>query len=328
MIIEDNFVGLKPGSSNLVYTTETGTIISPSCIAVETHLDGKPKEYKIGDPSNIKSIFPLNRGVITNTEKLSAEENKQLLIKILENTKIPKHAKIVAAFPEAELEVGRGLLKEAIIKALSPDKELILYPECFCGAVSLIGVDNAVNDFFTTINMGSTSTAIGIFSATDKLYLSSVNEVSGCTVDERLLARLKNVYGSLVIDLLKVQQLKERFNMSVGLESYTPIDILIGKEQKTVSCTPEFYYEIDIYARRVADIFISLFSSPNSNNFRYNMVKSKVVITGGMSNIIGLPKLIKSYIDDQTNSNIDLQVVEHGELAPSLGAYALAKESW
>ncbi len=323
MILEnDNIIGLKTGSRNLVYTTETGTIISPSCIAVETHLDGKPKEYIIGDTNHIKSVYPLNRGIITT------EENKQLLIKILEHTKIPKFSKIVVAAPESELETGKNMLKDAIIKALSPDKELILYPECFCGAVSLIGVDNAVNDFFTAINVGSTSTAIGIFSATDKLYLSSVNEVCGCTVDERLLARLKNVYGSLVIDLLKVQQLKERFNMSIGLESYTPIDILIGKEQKTISCTPEFHYEIDLYAKRVADIFISLFSSPNSNNFRYNMVKSKVIVTGGMSNIIGLPKLIKSYIDDQTNSNIDLQVVEHGELAPSIGSYLLAKESF
>ncbi len=319
MILSESIIGLKTGSRNLVYTTETGTIISPSCIAVETHLDGKPKEYKIGDPNHIKTIYPLNRGIITT------EENKQLLIKILEHTKIPKFSKIVCAAPESELETGKNMLKEAIIKALSPDKELILYPECFCGAVAHMGVDNAVNDFFTTLNLGSTSVGLGIFSAGENKILTSFTDTSGCLVDERILIRLNNVYGSLVTNVAQIQRIKESFNMKLDSQ-FSPIDVIIEKEQKTISCDAEIRYELDLYAKEIAEIYTRTFTSPNSNAFRYNMINSPIVLTGGMSNIVGLSELIKTHIDNQINSNIDLKVVEKGHISPAIGAFKLAKE--
>jgi len=325
MSLENNIIGLKTGSRNLVYTTELGTIISPSCIAVERHLDGTPKEYIIGNPNHINNVYPLNRGIITATDKLSAEENKQLLIKILEHTKIPKFSRIVCAAPESEMESGKGLLKEAIIKALSPDKELILYPECFCGAVAHMGVDKAVNDFFSVLNLGSTSVGIGIFSAGEKKLLTSFTDTSGYLVDERILIRLNNIYGSLVTNITQIQNIKEKFNMKIEPQ-FSPIDIIIGKEQKTISCDTEIRYELDLYAKEIADIYTRIFTSPNSNDFRYNMIKSPLVLTGGMSNIIGLSEIIKMHIDNQINSNIELHVVENGHISPAIGAFKLAKE--
>lgn len=320
MIIDNSKIGLKTGSRNLVWTNKDGTKIIPSCIAEDSDIKGKVIKYEVGNPDNIKSIYPLNRGIVTNIE------SQNLLRKILEHTGIPKYSNMVIAAPEAELEMGKNLLKDAIILSLSPAKDLALYPESFCGAVKKLGVDNSINTFFTSLNMGSTSTGIGVYAAGNRNVLTSFNDVSGCVVDERILTRLNNTYGSTITNILKIQQMKEKFNMKTDTSSYTPIDILIGTKQKTVSCTPEFYYELDNYAHKVADIFIKIFSSPDSNAFRYNMINSPVILTGGMSNIIGLPELIKKYIDSRTSANIDLQVVEHGEIAPAEGAYMLAEE--
>jgi hypothetical protein len=320
----NELIGLKTGSRNLAWTTSEGTKTVPSCIGEELDIHNKVINYIFNKPENKLSKYPLNRGIVTNAS------SQNLLIKLLEHTQIPRFSNLVVAAPETELTEGQNMLKDAIIKALSPNKDFILYPESFCGAVYKMGVDTALNNFFTALNLGSTSTGIGVFTPIGekrKLVLTATNDVSGSSVDEKILQRLKNTYGSVVVNISKIQDLKEKSSLKLESNAFTPIDIIEGTHQKTKDCTSEFQTELDLYAQDVSNLFVKIFSLPSST-FRYDMINSPVILTGGMVNIPGMSQRIKKYIDEKTNANIDLQTVEDGHLAPAKGGFLLAGEQY
>ena len=230
-------IGLKPGSRNLAWATDTEVKLIPNCIAETSSAKGEVISYEIGSPENIKSIYPLNRGILTT------DKESHLFGKILSYIKTEPEAHLVVASPETEYERGRELLEKTIIKALSPklipmevkgkiEDRLVIFPESFCGAIARIGVDEAMNKFFTTINMGSTSTGFGVFSASERKLLTSFTETSGCNVDDVIFRRLINTYGTPLTDLINIQKMKEQFSFHDVREF--PVDIqpkATGKNQ-------------------------------------------------------------------------------------------------
>lgn len=313
-------IGLKPGSRNLAWVTDSEVQIIKNCIAENISVKGEVIYYEINKPENIKSIYPLNRGIITN------EKESELLEKILKKLNIKPESHLVVASPETEYESGRALLEKTIIKALNPvliEDRLVMFPESFCGAVSKIGVDNAMNTFFTTINMGSTSTGFGVFSAGERKLLTSFTETSGCNVDDVIFRKLINTYGIPLTDILNIQKMKENF--SFREPGIFPVDILTKDNgKKTVDCYPEILSSMNEYAKKVADLFISILPSDSSTS--YHILSNEIFLTGGMNNIPDINSQIKKYIEERIGKEINLITVRNGEVAPAVGAYLLAKE--
>ena len=318
--------GVKPGSRNFVFAESLSEAKSfPSCVAEIVDAKGNVTHYEVGKPKNPKSMYPLTRGVVTD------EMEAKLFAEILKFSRIPLESDIVVATPEAELEYGRALLDREIRAVLRP-KNLAYFSEPFCAAVTELGVDNALNQVFSTINLGSTSTGFGVFIPAmplegglvreEKEILTSFTETSGVHVDDALFKKLKNVYGNPVVDINTVQLLKEGFNYK--LPSYTPIEIVMGSAQKTIDCRAEVSTVLSDYIKKVATLFISILKSDST--ITYSMLKNPVIITGGMSNIPGLAEAIKKEVDTRFNASIPIQIVKNGDVAPAKGALMLAKE--
>lgn len=318
MIIDNEHqkIGIKPGSRNFVVKSSEELLLFPSCVYEHRDVKGKTNNYIVGDIENIDSKFPLSRGIIIT------EEEALLFSKLLENINIPKFSDIVIAAPEAELETGRELLKREINKVLSP-RNLTLFPESFCGAITSLGVDKAINSFFTTLNLGSTTTGIGIFSSGNKKLLTSFTEASGTQVDDSIFKLLLNTYGNPIISINTVREIKEKFNFKNP--EYTPIDIFIGGTQKTVDCSGEVMKVLKEYIYKVSSLLTMTISKLDSTT-AFRALNSKLIFTGGMSNLPGLTEAIIYSINDKMNSEMKSITVEHGETAPAIGAYKLAGE--
>lgn len=313
------YIGVKFGSRFVGWKSDDSMFIKPSCIAPQLSATGKVLSYEPFNPQNIQSKYPLSRGIISSQEEFT------LLTELMKFLTIPQHAKMVVASPEASQQDGRELLKKAVIQTFQPS-DLILFPESFCGAVSLLGPDYCLNNFISVLNLGSTTTGIGLFSPLEDRdpILLSFPQVSGVMTDLEITNSIINTYGKPVINDQISCSLKESFHF----ESPPTCNVTIrttGSSTKSVSCQKEVLDALKKYSSSVSNIFLrSYYDAPP--DIAHNMISSPLIFTGGMSKIPGLCQLILSEINKRASSTLNTFIVKDGNFSPAEGAYLLSKE--
>jgi actin-related protein len=308
-------MGIKPGSRNLVWAfNEDQAEVIPSCVAEIQDAKMNIIGYEVGKPRTISSVYPLHRGIITDQEV-------HLLKQLLGIIKARPNMDIVIASPETELKEGRHLLEDAISEVFQP-KNKASFPESFCTAVAHLGVEAAVNSFVSVLNLGSTTTGFGVFSKSETLVLESYVEQSGTIVDDKILQKLKNIYGKPSIDLVLIEELKRKFSF----EEHVPMNIeVLSKAGLTqVDAHNEFSECLNNYVKGTCALFFDVINRLESTD-THHVITNKILIGGGMSNIPGIDKAIQTQLEDMLDIKLNIEKIERGEVMPAIGAYSLSK---
>lgn len=323
--MEHNCIGLKVGSlntalafrnnSNAIETKHTRTCIRyPNAVL-------KGASIKIGDEATeyADAIYPLALGVIGNDKDIEHTAN------ILASLDIPKNSNIVLASPAVEMLEGKKRLALAVKKVTNYNK-LWVFSEGLCASVNVLGSPEPIlNSTFFGINMGSTTTEFGCFSEGKIAHLSAHPEFCGNRVDNDILLKLRNSVGDLIISNKEIRELKESANIKnpqpFVLKSMTRDGIL----EHTI--VDEITKPIETFVTGVAELVKREIINNVSADIRLSGLNNAIVISGGMTNINGLPEAMKDALSKKLNFDIEVKYLEtDNHVSPSIGGLLLCEK--
>ncbi len=328
-------IGVKVGSMYScgavpeVGTDVPRTTVVKSCITyVRDPINSQVTEIIIGTETP-DSIFPLDKGIIESDDALEPTGE------ILDKLELPSDAYVVAAIPANEIMHGRHRLRQALMKALNPNK-IVLVSEIYCGAVKSLGFMNsgdesvlkAFHSSFLAINLGSTTTEILVIIRAKKKYLNSFTDVNGNQVDHDLYEAIQNNLGKVIITLPEVRAIKEAYSLK------HPQDIMfkvMTKNGMTEQYTGKpIVNALKTYVSRVASLTTRILTNTLERETIAQILKSPIVLTGGMGNIEGLPEALEDELRSQLHYEyLTCMKQTDGHIAPCLGALMIAsKMDW
>ncbi len=323
--MEHECIGLKVGSLNtaLAFRNEFGieTKHTRTCIRYPNSILKSGMLPIIGDEATkyADAKYPLALGII---EK---EEGIQQTADILRTLDIPRESDIVLASPAVEMLEGKKRLAQAV-KKVSNYNRLWVFSEGLCASVNVLKSPGAIlGSTFFGINMGSTTTEFGCFSEGRIEHLSAHPEFCGNRVDNDILLKLRNAIGDIIVTDKEVRELKETANLKRPqpfiLKSMTRGGII----EHTV--TNEITKPIEVFVDGVAELIKKEIISNVRADIRVSSLNNAVVISGGMTNIVGLPEALKEALSKKLNFDIEVKYLEmDNHISPSIGGLLLCEE--
>ncbi len=322
-------IGIKVGSLNtaIAYRDENGEIknnFKRTCIRypkdfIHGHMKPIVGEEAFGFDDTYQ---PLHLGVI------ESDEGIQQTIDILDTFRIPPNADlIVLASPAMEINEGKKRLVKAIDSVASP-KNIRECSEGLCSAIYILNNPNILSSTFFTLNLGSSTTEFGCISEGEVIHLSAHGEVSGNTVDVSIENRIRNSISGAMFAPSEICKMKEKTSLK------NPTEFIIrGTSRKgfiEAKISNEIISSINEYSEMVVDIVQNeiLNSNKVTPSIRKKAIEMPLIISGGMSNVEGLPELIISKLNEKINYNFAVEYPKNhdGHIAPAIGALILAEE--
>lgn len=324
---ENICIGCKVGSMNTALALRNGDGIDirtmKTYIKYRKDLKGNPLPPIIGDEAAnmADSIAPLNLGVIEN--EAGVEQTKL----ILEAMNIPKHSNMVLAAPAVELLEGKNRLARAVKETCLPlHNRIHVYSECLCSAVYILKDPNTIlSSTFFTVNLGSSTTELGCFNEGSVSHLSAHSEFSGDRVDNEIVTRIQNSVGDAMLLKKDIRTMKEQMSLTNPKTFNAPGFKRSGYVE--VQVRDEIITPLKIYAENVAEAIKSEIIGNIDPHVSRLVLENPIIISGGMSNIEGLPELIISKLSDSLNYPVQFKSSDGcGHTAPAVGALMLCEE--
>lgn len=271
--------------------------------------------------------FPLNLGLIETDEGIQQTKD------ILSVFNIHKGGNIIAAAPAVQITEGSERVIQVINEIFEPNTAS-LYSEGLCSSVCILKSPMKIlESTFYCLNLGSSTFEFGCFNEGETSYLSAHAEASGNKVDRSILNKISSSIGEPIISEKEARDIKEQSSLTnpktFKINGFTRKGIVEKQINEEVLSALKEYIElvVDIADNEIHNVP----SDARRMAFRISKDSTKpmpLVISGGMSNIEGLSKLVCDGLSDRLNHKFDFVSPKIGmaHLAPSIGALILAEE--
>lgn len=319
-----NKTGIKIGSQNTAIARrdengEINTTYIKTCVRYPKGIL-KNSDVIVGDAAAefVDVKYPLRFGVV------ETEEGVKQLEDILRIISIPPESDIVIASPAVSMKKENGMLAEAIRNVYSP-KLIVMFSEGLCSAIYISSIDFINTEAFFSLNLGSSTLELGCFNEGNEIYLSAHPEVCGNRVDMEITKKIGNLIGDAIISDKSIREMKENTSLS-NPKTYT-VEGMTRHGKKEVQLSEEIITPLKEYANNVADIFCNEIIGAVNPIVRNIALKSPLFISGGMSNIPGMPELITELIYEKMNHRFEIKYSPEGDnhLTAAKGALILAE---
>lgn len=322
-------IGIKCGSLRSAVSYRNGKEIKTdykhTCIRYPKNFIRGKEQPIVGDAAYgyEDTISPLHLGVV------ESEEGTQQVIDILSTFNIPKNSDlIIISSPAVEITENKRRLVQAIETVASP-KDIREFSEGLCSAIYILKDPSKIlSSTFFSLNLGSSTTEFACISEGEIIHLSAHGEVCGNSVDEAIGNNIRNSVSGAMFSQGDICTIKEAHSVSV------PREVTIrGTTRKGFIEVPvfnEITTAIDSYVENVTNLVQSeiLNSSKITPAIRKKALEMPLIVSGGMSNMTGLPELLISELNKKINFNFDVKYPENrdGHISPAIGALMLAEE--
>lgn len=319
-------IGFKPGSQNSC-TARRGkgnkiqTDCKKTCVRYpKTILQKTGKGRIVGDEAegHKDSKYPLNLGLI------ESQEGIQQMKHILEAFNIPMGSDMVIASPAMEITEGKQWLTKAVDEVCTPNR-IWMVSEALCSAVTILKDANKIKDTTHMVaNLGSSTFELGCFQGTNIVHLSAHSEAGGNIVDSKIMNKIQGAIGDAMITLKDARDYKEKASLTEPktfiVKGQTRDGITEGAVKDEIT-TP-----LKEYVVAVCEVIKKELKIINPQ-IRKAALENPIIISGGMSNIEGLPELITSTLSETLHYNINTDYLKDGSahIAPAIGALMLAE---
>ena len=312
-------IGIDLGTCNtLIYVKGKGIVNSePSVVAVER---GTKKVVAVGadakrmlwkTPGNIIAIRPLRDGVIADLET-TEKMIRYFIAKALPNRRLVK-PRMTIGVPSCITEVERRAVEECAYKAGARDVKII--EESLAAA---IGADIPIFEpaGHMICDIGGGTTEISVISLGGMVVTNAIR-IGGDEFDEAIIKHVKKVHNLII-----GEQTAEKLKMTIGNASpETKIEKMEIKGTDAITGLPR-RLEIDSVEVREAlqnpisaviqEVKRTLGQTPPE--LAADIVERGIVMTGGGSNLKGLPKLLAK------ETGVPVILAENPLLCVALGA--------
>ncbi|MFZ2410067.1 MAG: cell division protein FtsA [Candidatus Methanoperedens sp.] len=322
-----NQIGIKIGSqiTAIARRNEEGKIDIASiktCVRYSKGIVKKDSaDIKVGEDAADydDAIFPLELGVV------ETEEGVKQLIDILNTMQLPPGASMVLASPAVQMKEGNDRLAQAIRQVYKP-QSLTMFSEGLCSAVHLSSMDFINKSAIFSLNLGSSTTEIGCFNDGDEIHLSAHPEVCGNRVDKEIAKRVGNLVGDAIVSIKRIREMKEDTSL-IDPKTYT-VEGMTRHGKKEAQVSDEIILPLKEYAGTVATIFCGEVIGAVNTTIRNMALKSPLFISGGMSNIPGMPELIGDLINEGMNHRFEIccSPEKDNHLTAAKGALLIAED--
>lgn len=322
-------IGIDLGTCNtLIYVKGKGIVSSePSVVAIERNTkkvvavgaDAKRMLWKT--PGNIDAIRPLRDGVIADLET-TEKMIRFFIAKVLPNRKLVK-PRMTIGVPSCITEVERRAVEECAYKAGARDVKII--HESLAAA---IGADIPIFEpaGHMICDIGGGTTEISVISLGDMVVTNAIR-IGGDEFDDSIIKHVKKVHNLII-----GQHTAENLKMTIGNATpETKIEKMEIKGTDAITGLPR-RLEIDSVEVREAlqtpilaviqEVKRTLGQTPPE--LAADIVERGIVMTGGGSNLKGLPKLLAK------ETGVPVILAENPLLCVALGAgryFEFAKEA-
>jgi hypothetical protein len=320
-------IGMKIGSqiTAIACRDEDGKIDITSIKTCVRYSNGFVKKgsasFKVGEDAAEydDAIFPLALGVV------ETEEGVKQLIDILSTMQIHSGASIVLASPAVQMKEGNDRLAHAIKQVCQP-QSLTMFSEGLCSAVHLSSLDFINKSAIFSLNLGSSTTEIGCFNDGDEIHLSAHPEACGNRVDKEIAKKVGNLVGDAIISIKSLREMKEDTSL-IDPKTYT-VEGMTRHGKKEAQVSDEIILPLKEYAANVATIFCGEVIGGVNTTIRNMALKSPLFISGGMSNVPGMPELIGDLIYEKMNHRFEIRCSQEKDnhLTAAKGALLIAEE--
>lgn len=312
-------IGIDLGTCNtLIYVKGKGIVISePSVVAIERSTkkvvavgaDAKRMLWKT--PGNIVAIRPLRDGVIADLET-TEKMIRYFIAKVLPNRRFVK-PRMTIGVPSCITEVERRAVEECAYKAGARDVKII--EESLAAA---IGADIPIFEpaGHMICDIGGGTTEISVISLGGMVVTNAIR-IGGDEFDEAIIKHVKKVHNLII-----GEQTAEKLKMTIGNATpETKIEKMEIKGTDAITGLPR-RLEIDSVEVREAlqapisaviqEVKRTLGQTPPE--LAADIVERGIVMTGGGSNLKGLPKLLAK------ETGVPVILAENPLLCVALGA--------
>lgn len=312
-------IGIDLGTCNtLIYVKGKGIVSSePSVVAIDRNTkkvvavgaDAKRMLWKT--PGNIDAIRPLRDGVIADLET-TEKMIRFFIAKVLPNRRFVK-PRMTIGVPSCITEVERRAVEECAYKAGARDVKII--EESLAAA---IGADIPIFEpaGHMICDIGGGTTEISVISLGDMVVTNAIR-IGGDEFDEAIIKHVKKVHNLII-----GQQTAEKLKMTIGNATpETKIEKMEIKGTDAITGLPR-RLEIDSVEVREAlqapisaviqEVKRTLGQTPPE--LAADIVERGIVMTGGGSNLKGLPKLLAK------ETGVPVILAENPLLCVALGA--------
>lgn len=267
----------------------------------------------------VDAISPLRLGVVENVDGIAQ------LVDILGTLSLPTGARMVLASPAVQMKEGNNRLAEAIKQVCDP-ASLVAFSEGLCSAAWLSGTGFINTSAIFSLNLGSTTLEVGCFHEGNEVHLSAHPEVCGDRVDKAIANRIGNLVGDVIVSEKKLRDMKEGASL-LSPKTYT-VEGMTRQGKKEVQVSEEIVLSLKEYADTVATVFCAEVMGVVNTNVRNMALKSPLLLSGGMSNIEGLPGLIGDLIFEKMHHKFEISCSKENDNhhIAAKGALLLAEE--
>lgn len=312
-------IGIDLGTCNtLIYVKGKGIVISePSVVAIERSTkkvvavgsDAKRMLWKT--PGNIIAIRPLRDGVIADLET-TEKMIRYFIAKVLPNRRFVK-PRMTIGVPSCITEVERRAVEECAYKAGARDVKII--EESLAAA---IGADIPINEpaGHMICDIGGGTTEISVISLGGMVVTNAIR-IGGDEFDEAIIKHVKKVHNLII-----GEQTAERLKMTIG--NATPETKIEKMEIKGTDAITGLPRRLEIDSVEVREALQSPISAviqevkrtlgQTPPELAADIVERGIVMTGGGSNLKGLPKLLAK------ETGVPVILAENPLLCVALGA--------
>ncbi|MDD6434948.1 MAG: rod shape-determining protein [Clostridiales bacterium] len=182
----------------------------------------KTEIYAVGDeaysmyertPSNIKVLFPMNKGVISDYNAMQA-----LLHELLSSGKqtLRRSAYYLMAVPTDLTEVEKRALYNLLVRSEARAREVMAVPSCIADGIGM-GLDPYSEKAQYIINIGSGSTVYSVISS-GGIVISRMIKKGGKDLDEAIGNYIRKEYN-FKLGIFACEQLKNGLGSVYGIEN-------------------------------------------------------------------------------------------------------------
>ncbi|MFA4936445.1 MAG: hypothetical protein WC568_11475, partial [Candidatus Methanoperedens sp.] len=247
------------------------------------------------------------------------------LIDILNTMQLPPGASMVLASPAVQMKEGNDRLAQAIRQVYKPQC-LTMFSEGLCSAVHLSSMDFINKSAIFSLNLGSSTLELGCFNEGNEIHLSAHPETCGNRVDKEIAKKVGNRVGDAIVSIKRIREMKEDTSL-IYPKTYT-VEGMTRHGKKEAQVSDELIFPLKAYAENVATIFCGEVIGAVNPTIRNMALKSPLFISGGMSNIPGMPDLIGDLINEGMNHRFEISCSQEKDnhLTAAKGALLIAEE--
>ena len=313
-LITDNSYGIDMGTCNLkiICKNDDSIINVKNTIAIVK----KNQIYAYGDeayamyekaPDNIQVCFPIDKGVISHFNNMQA-----LIFEVIEqNTKARlKGCDFVVAVPTDITEVEKRAFFDMFFKSSIHPKNVLLVEKPLAAAVG-IGLDISKPTGVMVVDMGADTTEISVISL-GGLVISQLLPFGGFRMDDSIVKYLRTQYN-LYIGKKSAMQLKESIGCAMPLEGEemgtAPAvgrDVVSGLPISMDISGQMIYEAIQSDLESICEAIKAILERVPPEVAK-DIVASGIYLTGGGSQIKGLPELFNEITNIKINPSVDAQ---------------------